>query len=49
MSRTSHNYPVNRVKARHNNARPYKRQRQRWSAIGEIEVNGVDIIIERRK
>ena len=47
MSRTSHNYPVNRVKARHNNAIPYKRQR--WSVIKEIEVGGVETIIERRK
>lgn len=47
MSRTSHNYPVNRVKARHNNAIPYKRQR--WSVVKELEVGDVDIIIERRK
>jgi hypothetical protein len=47
MSRTSHNYPVNRVKARHNNAIPYKRQR--WSVVKEIEVGDVDIIIEHRK
>lgn len=47
MSRTSHNYPVNRVKARHNNAIPYKRQR--WSVEAEIRTGGVDIIIERRK
>jgi hypothetical protein len=25
MSRTARHYPVNRVKARHNNAKPYKR------------------------
>ena len=47
MSRTSHNYPVNRVKARHNNAIPYKRQR--WSVVRDLEVGDVDIIIERRK
>lgn len=47
MSRTSHNYPVNRVKARHNNAIPYKRQR--WSVEAEIRTGDVDIIIERRK
>ena len=47
MSRTSHNYPINRVKARHGNAIPYKRQR--WSVEAELEVRDVDIIIERRK
>jgi hypothetical protein len=47
MSRTSHHYPVNRVKARHNNAIPYKRQR--WSVETEIRTGGVEIIIERRK
>ena len=47
MSRTSHNYPVNRVKARHNNAIPYKRQH--WSVEAEIRTGGVDIIIEHRK
>ena len=47
MSRTSHNYPVNREKSRHGNAIPYKRQR--WNVIKEIEVSGVEIIIERRK
>ena len=47
MSRTSHNYPVNRVKARHGNARPYKRRR--WSVEAEIRKGDVDIIIERRK
>lgn len=47
MSRTSHHYPVNRVKARHNNAIPYKRQR--WSVEAEIEISDATIIIERRK
>ena len=35
MSRTSHNIPVNRVKARHPNAIPYKRQR--WDVKEELE------------
>lgn len=35
MSRTAHNYPVNRVKARHFNAIPYKRER--WDVNQEIE------------
>ena len=47
MSRTSHNFPINRVKARHNNAIPYKRER--WSAEKEMEISDVEIIIERRK
>ena len=47
MSRTSHNYPINHVKARHGNAIPYKRQR--WSVEAEIRTGDVDIIIERRK
>ena len=47
MSRTSHNYPVNRVKARHNNAIPYKRQR--WSVETEIRTGSVEITIERYK
>lgn len=47
MSRTLHNYPVNRIKARHNNAIPYKRQR--WSVETEIKTGSVEIIIERYK
>ena len=35
MSRTTHCVPVNRVKARHNNAIPYKRER--WDAREELE------------
>lgn len=35
MSRTTHNIPVNRVKARHSNAIPYKRER--WDAREELE------------
>ena len=34
MSRTTCNYPVNRVKARHFNAIPYKRER--WDANKEL-------------
>ena len=47
MSRTAHHYPINRVKARHNNAIPYKRER--WSVEQEIKIGGVEIIIESRK
>ena len=47
MSRTTHHIPINRVKARHNNAIPYKRER--WSVIKELEVGDVEITIERRK
>ena len=34
MSRTTHCVPVNRVKARHANAIPYKRER--WDAKREL-------------
>jgi len=47
MSRTSHHFPINRVKARHNNAIPYKRER--WSVEKEIRIGDVEITIERRK
>lgn len=47
MSRTTHNYPVNRVNARHNNAIPYKRQQK--GVIKRFYNAEIEVEIEIRK